>query len=113
MLQRLLKARSQICGVFDSYTHHADGFGKLREVWILVVRLEVRKSRGFHLEFHHSESAVVEYKYLNGEVVLRQCQQVTHKHRETAISGHRDYLSSGIGTLSADGLGKRVRHGPV
>src|SRR5271169_7067789 len=113
MLQRLLEARSQIRGVFDSYTHHADGFGKLREVWILQVRLIVGKSTGFHLEFHHPQSAVVEHKDLNGEVVLRQCQQVTHEHRETAISGHRDYLSSWIGTLSADGLRKRVGHGTV
>src|SRR5580704_12643278 len=54
MLQRLLETRGQISGVFDSYTHHADGLGKLREVWILQVRLIVGKSSGFHLQLHHS-----------------------------------------------------------
>src|SRR5580658_11100179 len=53
MLQRLLEPRGQISRVFDSYTHHADGFSNLREVWILQVRLIVGHSRGFHLEFHH------------------------------------------------------------
>src|SRR5713101_7410032 len=71
MLQRLLKPRGQINGVFDSYTHHADRLGKLREVWIFQVRLIVGHSRGFHLEFHHPESAVVEHKDLDGEVILR------------------------------------------
>src|SRR5580658_2134535 len=68
MLQRLLDSRAQISGVFDSYTHDADGFGKLREVRILQVRLEVWQSRGFHLKFHHPEDAVVEHKDLNRQV---------------------------------------------
>jgi len=70
VLQSLLEARGYIRGVLDSYTHHADGFGNLGEVWILEVRLIVGKSCGFHLEFHHSQSAVVEHQYLNREVVL-------------------------------------------
>src|SRR5277367_3076347 len=113
MLQCFLETRGQIRGVFDSYTHHADGFGKLREVWILQVRLKVRKSPGFHLEFHHPQSTVVEHEYLNWEVVLRQCKQVTHEHRETAVATHGYNLASGKGTLGADGLRERVGHGPV
>src|ERR1700685_1263407 len=54
MLQRLRDARGQISGVFDSYAHYADGFGELREVWLLQVGLKVWKSPGFHLELHHS-----------------------------------------------------------
>src|ERR1700722_12552280 len=46
MLERLLDSRGQIKGVFDSYTHDADGFGKLGEVWIFQVRLKVGKPRG-------------------------------------------------------------------
>src|SRR5580658_7246798 len=113
MLQRLLEARGHIRGVFDSYTHHADGFGKLGEVWILQIRLIVGKACGFHLEFHHTQSAVVEHEYLNREVVLCDCQQVTHEHRETAVSGQGDHLSSGIGALCANRHGERVGHGPV
>src|SRR6202050_459797 len=60
MLQRLLDAGGQISGVFDSYTHDADGFGELGKVWILEVRLKVWKSPGFHLQLHHSQGAVVE-----------------------------------------------------
>src|ERR1700740_3808056 len=43
VLQRLPETRGHIRGVFDSYTHHADGFGTLGEVWILEVRLIVGK----------------------------------------------------------------------
>src|ERR1700728_2776796 len=113
MLERLLESRSQISGVFDSYAHHADGLGKLREVWILQVRLIVGKSSGFHLEFHHPQSAVVEHQDLNRQVVLGQREQVAHEHRKTAVSGHGDHLASRKGTLGPDGLGERVRHGPV
>ena len=113
MLQRLLDARSQISGVFDSYTHYADGFGKLREVWILQIRLKVGKSPGFHLQFHHSQGAVVEHHHFDREVVLRHGQDVAQAHRKTTIAAHGDNLASGIGTLGANGLGKRVRHRPV
>src|ERR1700678_2493133 len=113
MLQRLLDARGQISRVFDSYTHHADGLGKFGEVWILQICLIIGKSAGFHLEFHHSESAIVKHQYLYREVVLRKCQQVTHEHRETAISTDCYYLSTGVGALSSDGLSERVGHGSV
>src|SRR5580704_18688000 len=56
MLQRLLDARGQISGVFDSHSHDPDGFGKLREVWILEVGLKVWKSSGFHFELQDRKS---------------------------------------------------------
>src|ERR1700685_254394 len=92
VLQRLLEARGQISGILDSYTHHADGFGKLREVWILQVRLKVWKSPGFHLQLHHSQGAVVEHHHFDREVVLRHGQDVAQAHRKTAVAAHRTDL---------------------
>ncbi len=113
MLKRLLDSRRDIRRVFDSYSHDADGLGEFCKVRILQVRLKVGKARDLHLHFHHAKRAVVEHHELDGEVVLRDRQYISHTHRKSAVAAHCDNLPSGISELGADGLGKRVRHGPV
>src|SRR6201993_982685 len=113
MLKRVFNTRRDIRRVLDSYSHDADGLGEFCEIRILQVRLIVGKARHLHFDFYHSQCTVVEHEELDGEVVLRDCQYIPQAHGKSAVAAHCDHLSSWIGELSANGLGKCVCHGPV
>src|SRR6266850_799281 len=104
MLERLLNSRADIVGIFDSDAHYAYRLCEPGEIRVLQVCLPVRQARGFHLELHHSERAVVEEEDLYWQIVLCDGQQIAQEHSQTPVARHRDYLSAGKCELSSNGL---------
>ena len=50
---------------------------------------------------------------LTGSLQLPEREQIAHEHRETAISGQGDDLTTGMTGLGPDGLWQGIGHGPM
>src|SRR5215475_4257579 len=91
---RFRDAMLDVARILEADPAHADGFRHRREIRILELGAEVEKSRRLLLDLDEAERAVVEHDHLDRQIVLNKRQKVAHQHREAAVAGQRNHLSS-------------------
>src|SRR5262249_25151476 len=72
--------------IFQPNAAYADGFGHLGEIRILELRPEIEEAARLLLELDETERAVVEDHHFNGQLELRETQEIAHQHGEATVS---------------------------
>ncbi|MNP41213.1 hypothetical protein D3C76_1349020 [compost metagenome] len=110
MLKRTLHSSFQIIRILNPNTFHTHGLSNHRKVRIYKLCPGLQESGSFHLQFNKTECPIIKHHDFNRQIMLFQCQQITHQHRNTTITRQRDDLSARISDLSANCLRQSVCH---